>query len=248
MRLKRLRLVREEPNGVASSSPTSPACATSSSSWRCLRSSRRAWRPPRRHAGRGPVDPSNAAHWRGLGAVDLRVIGCHGGETPKHRTSAFVVGGKLAIDAGSITSGMTVADQVALDACLVSHAHLDHVRDLATLADNRCQMRCAPLVDRGRQGDARRPARALLQQPDLARLHQDPERRSADHRVPGARDRDAHRAVLATPFAPCRCRTRSRLSASSSTTAEMPSRTAATRVRPTASGSCSTRSRTCAPC
>ena len=81
--------------------------------------------------------------------MDLRVIGCHGGETPKHRTSAFVVGGRLAIDAGSITSGMTVADQAELGACLVSHAHLDHVRDLATLADNRCQMRCAPLVIAG---------------------------------------------------------------------------------------------------
>lgn len=81
--------------------------------------------------------------------MDLRVIGCHGGETPKHRTSAFVVGGRLAIDAGSLTSGMTVADQAELAACLVSHAHLDHIRDLATLADNRCQMRCAPLVVAG---------------------------------------------------------------------------------------------------
>ncbi|MEZ4314815.1 MAG: 3',5'-cyclic-nucleotide phosphodiesterase, partial [Polyangiaceae bacterium] len=81
--------------------------------------------------------------------MDLRVIGCHGGETPKHRTSAFIVGDKLAIDAGSLTSGMTVEDQAALSACLVSHAHLDHVRDLATLADNRCQMRCAPLVIAG---------------------------------------------------------------------------------------------------
>ncbi len=81
--------------------------------------------------------------------IDLRVIGCHGGETPKHRTSAFVLGGRLAIDAGSITSGMTVADQGKLDACLVSHAHLDHIRDLATLADNRCQLRAPPLVIAG---------------------------------------------------------------------------------------------------
>jgi ribonuclease BN (tRNA processing enzyme) len=81
--------------------------------------------------------------------VELTVIGCHGGETPKHRTSAFVLGGRLAIDAGSLTSGMTVADQAELTACLVSHAHLDHIRDLATLADNRCQMRCAPLVIAG---------------------------------------------------------------------------------------------------
>jgi 3',5'-cyclic-nucleotide phosphodiesterase len=71
--------------------------------------------------------------------VELRVIGCHGGETPKHRTSAFVVDNRIAIDAGSLTSGVELKPQCALDAVLVSHAHLDHVRDLATLADNRLQ-------------------------------------------------------------------------------------------------------------
>ena len=77
--------------------------------------------------------------------LSLRVIGCHGGETPKHRTSAFVLDGKLAIDAGSLTSGMTLREQFALEAAVVSHAHLDHIRDLATIADNRCQGGCAPL-------------------------------------------------------------------------------------------------------
>ncbi len=77
--------------------------------------------------------------------MDLRVIGCHGGETPKHRTCAFVLDETLAIDAGSLTSGMELAAQAKLTACLVSHAHLDHIRDLATLADNRCQMRAPPL-------------------------------------------------------------------------------------------------------
>ncbi len=67
------------------------------------------------------------------------MIGCHGGETLKHRTSAFVVDGKLALDAGSLTSGLELKAQCALEAVLVSHAHLDHVRDLATIADNRFQ-------------------------------------------------------------------------------------------------------------
>ena len=77
------------------------------------------------------------------------VIGCHGGETPKHRTSAFVVNDVLAVDAGSITSGMSTAEQAKLGACLVSHAHLDHIRDLATLADNRCQMNAPTLIVAG---------------------------------------------------------------------------------------------------
>jgi cAMP phosphodiesterase len=78
--------------------------------------------------------------------MELRVVGCHGGETPRHRTSAFIVDERLAIDAGSLTSGMELKAQFRLNACIVSHAHLDHIRDLATIADNRCQADCDPLT------------------------------------------------------------------------------------------------------
>jgi cAMP phosphodiesterase len=81
--------------------------------------------------------------------VEIRIIGCHGGETPRHRPSAFLIDDRIAIDAGSLTSGMDLAAQCALEACLVSHAHLDHIRDLATIADNRCQKGCPPLVIAG---------------------------------------------------------------------------------------------------
>ncbi len=75
----------------------------------------------------------------------LFVAGCHGGETPKHRTSAFVLDGTLAIDAGALTSGLDLRAQCKLKAVLVSHAHLDHIRDLATIADNRAQCGRPPL-------------------------------------------------------------------------------------------------------
>jgi 3',5'-cyclic-nucleotide phosphodiesterase len=78
--------------------------------------------------------------------MELRVVGCHGGETPRHRTSAFLVDERLGIDAGSLTSGLDLKLQFGLNAILVSHAHLDHVRDLATIADNRCQAECDPLI------------------------------------------------------------------------------------------------------
>lgn len=81
--------------------------------------------------------------------MELRVIGCHGGETPRHRTSSFILDERLAIDAGALTSGLEISEQLKLDACLVSHAHLDHIRDLATLADNRCQAAAPPLLIAG---------------------------------------------------------------------------------------------------
>lgn len=81
--------------------------------------------------------------------MELYVVGCHGGETPKHRASSFLLDGTLAIDAGAVTRGLDIEAQGRLEACLVSHAHLDHVRDLATLADNRCQLGSPPLVVAG---------------------------------------------------------------------------------------------------
>lgn len=71
--------------------------------------------------------------------MQLRVLGCHGGETPKHRTSSFLLGDTVAVDAGAITSSLSLDEQERIGSVLVSHPHMDHVRDLATLADNRCQ-------------------------------------------------------------------------------------------------------------
>jgi 3',5'-cyclic-nucleotide phosphodiesterase len=87
--------------------------------------------------------------------MELRVVGCHGGETPKHRTSAFVVDERLSLDAGSLTSGLDLKSQFRLSAVLVSHAHLDHIRDLATIADNRCQAECEPLIVAASDGTIR---------------------------------------------------------------------------------------------
>jgi 3',5'-cyclic-nucleotide phosphodiesterase len=50
------------------------------------------------------------------------------------------------MDAGSITNMLTLKEQQKIEAVLVSHAHLDHVRDLAMLADTRTQQGGPPLV------------------------------------------------------------------------------------------------------
>jgi cAMP phosphodiesterase len=40
------------------------------------------------------------------------------------------------MDAGSMAQALSFDEQVAIDHILITHAHLDHVKDLATLADN----------------------------------------------------------------------------------------------------------------
>ena len=77
--------------------------------------------------------------------MQVRVLGCHGGESPTHRATCFLVDGQLLIDAGSMTRGLSVPEQRDVDYAFISHAHLDHIRDLAMLADNIFAQRKKPV-------------------------------------------------------------------------------------------------------
>jgi ribonuclease BN (tRNA processing enzyme) len=81
--------------------------------------------------------------------MELRVLGCHGGESLHHRSTSFVLDDRLGLDAGATSTMLTLDEQLGLEAIVVSHAHLDHVRDLASLADNRCQGATRPLAVAG---------------------------------------------------------------------------------------------------
>jgi 3',5'-cyclic-nucleotide phosphodiesterase len=67
--------------------------------------------------------------------MKLRVLGCHGGTSDRHRNVSCLVDDHIAIDAGSLAAGLSVAEQIAVDAVLVSHSHMDHVADLGVMAD-----------------------------------------------------------------------------------------------------------------
>jgi cAMP phosphodiesterase len=67
--------------------------------------------------------------------VRLQVLGCSGGELPGHRTTCFLVDGKLAVDAGALTGSLTLEELVAIDDILLTHSHFDHVKDVPLLAD-----------------------------------------------------------------------------------------------------------------
>lgn len=75
----------------------------------------------------------------------LRVIGCHGGESPTHRMPCFQIDEHLFLDTGALTRGLSVVEQRQVDQIYVSHSHLDHIGDLATLADNVIGQRDTPV-------------------------------------------------------------------------------------------------------
>jgi cAMP phosphodiesterase len=76
---------------------------------------------------------------------DVRVLGSFGSRVPGHQTTCLLVNGHLALDAGGLTGVLSVEEQLAIDHVLISHAHLDHVYDLAFLLDNVIARRQSPL-------------------------------------------------------------------------------------------------------
>jgi ribonuclease BN (tRNA processing enzyme) len=76
----------------------------------------------------------------------VRVLGCHGGETPRHRTTCFLIDERITIDAGAVCRSLALEEQVKIDHMLISHSHMDHVKDLALLADQVIGRRKDPVV------------------------------------------------------------------------------------------------------
>jgi cAMP phosphodiesterase len=70
--------------------------------------------------------------------MEIRVLGCHGSQFPGYNTTSFLLNKKILIDAGTVTSVLMDEEQANIDHILVTHAHLDHVRDIMFLADNIC--------------------------------------------------------------------------------------------------------------
>lgn len=77
--------------------------------------------------------------------MKIRVLGCYGSRVRGHQTSSLLINGRLLLDAGTVSSVLDLEQQLAIDDVLLTHAHLDHVVDLAFLVDNVLTLRQGPL-------------------------------------------------------------------------------------------------------
>ena len=68
--------------------------------------------------------------------MELRVLGCSGGEAEGNRLTCLLVNGTLAIDAGSLTQALTTEEQVGIKQIFISHSHLDHICTLPFFTKN----------------------------------------------------------------------------------------------------------------
>ena len=72
--------------------------------------------------------------------MEIRVLGCYGSQIPGYGLTGFLIDAKTLLDAGAVTSVLTLEEQAGVDHILITHAHLDHIRELASLADNICYL------------------------------------------------------------------------------------------------------------
>jgi cAMP phosphodiesterase len=68
--------------------------------------------------------------------MHIRLLGVHQGESRNTKFLSILVDEVLAIDAGSLTSGLTFEEQKLLRAILVTHYHYDHIKDIPMIGFN----------------------------------------------------------------------------------------------------------------
>ena len=66
----------------------------------------------------------------------IRVLGCSGSIAAGSRTTSFLLGDNVLIDAGTGVGDLTLDELARIDHILVSHSHLDHVLAIGLLADS----------------------------------------------------------------------------------------------------------------
>jgi ribonuclease BN (tRNA processing enzyme) len=75
----------------------------------------------------------------------VRVLGCSGSIAAGSRTTSFLVGDDLLIDAGTGVGDLTLDEMARIDHILVTHSHLDHVLAIGLLADSVTRRRAAAM-------------------------------------------------------------------------------------------------------
>jgi ribonuclease BN (tRNA processing enzyme) len=68
--------------------------------------------------------------------MQVRILGAHQGESRDIRYISILIDGRLAIDAGGLTTTLSLDEQHAIESILITHQHYDHIKDLPMFAHN----------------------------------------------------------------------------------------------------------------
>lgn len=78
--------------------------------------------------------------------MKIKVLGGHGGMAKGFLTTSFLIDDRLLIDAGAVAGTLTIDEQARIQHILISHCHLDHIKDLAFISDNCFGLKDSPFM------------------------------------------------------------------------------------------------------
>src|SRR5512140_1772276 len=76
----------------------------------------------------------------------LKVLGAYGASDAEHNLTGYLIDDWFAVDAGTLTSKLSLAQQSRIQAVFITHPHADHTRDLPHLILNRHSQSTGPLT------------------------------------------------------------------------------------------------------
>ncbi|MCM8788494.1 MAG: 3',5'-cyclic-nucleotide phosphodiesterase, partial [Candidatus Omnitrophica bacterium] len=68
--------------------------------------------------------------------MEIKVLGTSGSDTHGEHLTSFLLDGTILFDAGGITGSLRLKQQHRIRYIFITHAHLDHIRDIPFLAEN----------------------------------------------------------------------------------------------------------------
>lgn len=78
--------------------------------------------------------------------MELRVLGCSGGIGGNLRTTSFLLGRDILIDAGTGVGELSLTELAMIDHVFLTHSHVDHIACLPLMIDSAGFMRDHPLT------------------------------------------------------------------------------------------------------
>ena len=76
----------------------------------------------------------------------LKVLGAYGASDAEHNLTGYLLDDWFAVDAGTLTSKLSLAQQARIQGVFITHSHADHIRDLPHLILNRFGQNTGPLT------------------------------------------------------------------------------------------------------
>lgn len=68
--------------------------------------------------------------------MKIKVLGASGSDIPGQHLTSFLLDKTILFDAGGVTNSLDLKEQQKIKYVFITHAHLDHIRDIPFLADN----------------------------------------------------------------------------------------------------------------